>query len=147
MNRDNEAGVAIEWLILADSAQVVGNKLYLLGGGWDVLTAGRPFPLEHQMAVALSIAVPWHETNRKHAFEVEFATEDGAPLAKTAGEFEMGRPPGIKPGQSQRSQLAFGITLKLDKAGTYVVTGRLDSEEQARAHFNVVLAPGVMQKA
>ena len=26
----------IEWLILADSAQIVGNKLYLLGGGWDV---------------------------------------------------------------------------------------------------------------
>ena len=27
----------VEWLILADSAQVIGNKLYLLGGGWDQL--------------------------------------------------------------------------------------------------------------
>ena len=27
----------VEWLILADAAQVNGNKLYLLEGGWDRL--------------------------------------------------------------------------------------------------------------
>ena len=28
----------VDWLILADSAQVTGGKLYMLGGGWDRLT-------------------------------------------------------------------------------------------------------------
>ncbi len=35
----------VEWLILADAAQVNGNKLYLLEGGWDRLTITRPLPL------------------------------------------------------------------------------------------------------
>ena len=33
-----DATTSIEWLILADAAEVVGGKLYLMGGGWDRLT-------------------------------------------------------------------------------------------------------------
>ena len=68
----------VEWLILADSAQVLGNKLYLLGGGWDLLTVNREFPVDQRCAVALSVRVPWNETNQKHTFELEVAGEEPA---------------------------------------------------------------------
>jgi hypothetical protein len=30
--------IGLDYLLVADGAQVVGGKLYLLGGGWDRLT-------------------------------------------------------------------------------------------------------------
>ena len=59
----------IEWLILAEAAQVVGQKLYLLGGGWDRLSIAKT-PMYYNMAVAASFKVPWNETNVKHSFEI-----------------------------------------------------------------------------
>lgn len=136
----------IEWLILADSAQVVGNKLYLLGGGWDRLTVNTGFPLDQRCALAMSIRVPWNETNQKHTFEVEVASEDPtseAPksLIKAGGQFEVGRPPGIPQGQDQRIQVAVDMNLRIDSEGTKVVVARIEGQEMQRTHFNVVPGP------
>ena len=43
-----------DFLILADSAQVQGEKLFMLGGGWSQIWA-KTFPAQHQMAVAAGI--------------------------------------------------------------------------------------------
>ena len=48
-------------MLLADAAQAVDNKLYILGGGWSI-TGPAPTP----MAFALKIEVPWNDTNRKY---------------------------------------------------------------------------------
>lgn len=136
----------VEWLILADSAQVVGNKLYLLGGGWDRLTVNTEFPVGQQCAIALSVRVPWNETNQKHTFEVEVASEDSGTeepkrLVSMGGQFEVGRPPGIPPGQDQRIQLAVGMNLNIDSPGTKVIVARIEGQEMRRTHFNVVPSP------
>ena len=41
----------IEWLILADEAELVNGKLYMMGGGWDRITA-QVLPWQQHMAVA-----------------------------------------------------------------------------------------------
>lgn len=128
----------IEWFILADAAQVSTNKLYLLGGGWDRLIITRPFPVTHQMAVAAAFKVSWNETNQKHDFEIQVADADGAEVAKIAGQFEVGRPPGIPPGQDQRTQIAVNLGLPLKHPGTYEVVARLNGEESRSFPFNVV---------
>lgn len=133
----------VEWLILADSAEVVGNKLYLLGGGWDVLSVGTGFPVEQRCAVALAIKVPWNETNQKHTVEVEGlseqpSTEEPKTMFKVEGQFEVGRPTGIRPGQDQRIQLAIAVSLKLEGPGTNVIVARIEGQEMRRIHFNVV---------
>lgn len=135
----------VEWLILADAAQVVGNKLYLLGGGWDTSIVSRGFPVDLRCAVAFSATVPWNETNQRHAFEIEVASEDPgteAPknLLKVGGQFEVGRPPGIPLGQDQRVQLAIDMNLRIDTPGTKVVVARIEGQEMRRIHFNVVPA-------
>ena len=136
----------VEWLILADAAQVTSNKLYLLGGGWDRLTIGRPLPVTHQMAVAAAFRVSWNETNQKHAFEIEVADADGAEVAKLGGQFEVGRPPGIPAGQDQRTQIAVNMGLPLKRLGTYVVVARLNGEERRSFSFNVVARSGLSEQ-
>jgi hypothetical protein len=141
----------VEWLILGDSAQVLGNKLYLLGGGWDKLTVNSGFPRNQRCAVAIAIKVPWNETNHKHTFEVEvvsedMATEEPRSMIKMAGQFEVGRPPGIPQGQDQRIQLALEMNLRIDKAGEKVIIARIEGREMKRVHFNVIPGPMLSTK-
>ena len=131
----------VEWLILADAAQVVSNKLYLLGGGWDRLTLNRPLPTAHQMAVAASFRVPWTETNQKHGFEIQVADGDGGTIGKVAGNYEVGRPAGLPPGQDQRFQIAVSIGMQIRKFGTYVIVASLNGQEGGRFPFTVAAAP------
>ena len=127
----------VEWLILADSAQVVGNKLFLMGGGWDRIVLNK-LPAQHALSIALAIKVPWNETNEKHAFEIEFVSEDGETIQKLGGTFEAGRPPGIPPGQEQRVQTAVNALMNFGKTGTIAVVARIDGEERRRVAFNIV---------
>jgi len=61
--------------MLADSAQEVGGKLYILGGGWSI-TGPDPVP----MAIALKLEVPWDRTNEQHSLLLELVDEDGNPV-------------------------------------------------------------------
>jgi hypothetical protein len=90
---------------LCDAAQESNGKLYTLGAGWSIV---RGMPIT--MALAVKIAVPWNEANRRHVFSASLVTEDGGiPRLRVAdteqqqsldarGEFEVGRPPGLKEG-------------------------------------------------
>lgn len=133
----------VEWLILADSAQVIGNKLFLLGGGWDMLKAKKEFPFSQNFSIAVSVKVPWNHTNERHSFEIEIISEDQISeepksLAKMGGQFEVGRPPGIPRGQDQRIQLAANVALSIDSLGTKTVIARIDGAESKRINFNVL---------
>ncbi len=135
-----------EWLILADHVDVVGNKLYLHGGGWDVLTVNSGFPVQQTLGVAAAFSVPWNETNQRNNVEIEIVTADGLTLTKAAVQLEVGRPPGLPAGQSQRAQIAVNMTLLLDKPGTYEIVTRIEGQEDARTHFNVVPGPVLMMQ-
>ena len=62
-------------MMLADAAQEVGGKLYVLGGGWSI-TGPEPVP----MAIALKLEVPWDRTNLQHSLLLELLDEDGEPV-------------------------------------------------------------------
>jgi hypothetical protein len=147
MSLDTER-VSLEWLILADSAQVVGNKLFLAGGGWDLLTVNAEFPVDQIIGIAASIAIPWNETNQPHLAEISILDEDGnAALAKIGHQFEVGRPPGIPAGSSQRTQVAGTLVIRINHTGSYSIRCQIDGEEQhSRAQFRVVAAPGAVPR-
>lgn len=136
----------IEWLILADFAEVINNKLYLQGGSWNTLTVNTGFPAEQRVGIAASVIVPWNETNQQENLQIEVQSDDGAVLGKVGGGFKVGRPPDHPPGQDQRVQIAANITLKLRDRGTYAIIGRLGGEEEARTQFNVVKGPVLMMR-
>jgi hypothetical protein len=103
-------------MLLADAAQAVGNKLYILGGGWSI-TGPDPVP----SAIALHIKVPWDQANEPHSLRLELVDSDGEPVrvptASPAGdepifiesEFEVGRPPGLTRGTP--IDLSFALSL------------------------------------
>lgn len=81
--------------ILADSAQVAGGKLYILGGGWNLTSGMMP------SALALLVELPWTETNKRHTWKLELQDEDGHAVAGPEGKpfliegtVEAGRPAG-----------------------------------------------------
>jgi hypothetical protein len=60
--------------MLADAAQVVAGKLYVLGGGWSRIVPGGPF------AVYGKIDVPWHLRKEEHTLRLELVDTDGNPF-------------------------------------------------------------------
>ena len=56
-------------MLLADAAEAVGGKLYILGGGWSI-TGPQPTP----SAIAIKIDVPWDQTNKVHTFVMSSPT-------------------------------------------------------------------------
>ncbi len=131
----------IQWLMLADAAEVVANKLYIMGGGWEVLTVNTPFPVARHCSVAIAVRVPWQETNQQSTLDVEIATEFGETLGKITGQFEVGRPPGIRTGQDQLMKLAVDLDLNLDGPGRYFVIGNVNGQTSTRMMFQVVPGP------
>ena len=47
-------GPEVDYLLLADRAEVVNNKLYVMGGGWDQANASK-FP--HTLAVGVAVGL------------------------------------------------------------------------------------------
>ena len=59
-------------MLLADAAQEVLGKLYILGGGWSVTGPDVP-----PMALAIKLDVPWSDANASHEFELALVDPDG----------------------------------------------------------------------
>ena len=142
IDRILNASTTIEWLILADAAEVVGGKLYLLGGGWDRLTVHSQ-PAKKNLAVALALRVPWRDTNRQHAFQIDMTDEDGAQIVSVNGVSEVGRPDGLPPGQPQLVQLVVNFNVTFERLATYIITARVNDSEERSVRFNIVPGPGV----
>jgi len=113
-------------MLLADAAQAVEGKLYILGGGWS-LTGPDPSP----MALAIKIEVPWTEANTKHQLRVALYDEDGQPIiiptptgeqpVEVKSYFEVGRPAGLQPGTPLDMPLAINFSpLPLQAGKRYV---------------------------
>ena len=109
-------------LMLADSAQAVDGKLYILGGAWNVLRFPE-FPAQLIVGIAVAIDVDWNETNRRHHLDVHFEDADGNAMDPQIGaDFEAGRPPGAIAGADLR--IVFAVNGPLSIPGPGLVLGR-----------------------
>lgn len=117
-------------ILLADAAQAVGGKLYILGGGWSVTgpdpTAG---------ALAIKIEIPWNEANRPHDLRLALVDEDERPIltenkpVEITGRFEAGRPAGLPPGTPLDASIAINYgPLPLDPGRRYIWRLYIDGE-------------------
>ncbi|MFN0146361.1 MAG: DUF6941 family protein [Dehalococcoidia bacterium] len=128
-----------DFLILADAAEVAGDKVYMLGGAWSAIHCHQGMPVVHPLALVAGILVGWMETNRSHTFRVEVRNEDTNDVIYFAeGQFETGRPPGIPAGMTQRFPIALKVAPKFDVAGQYVARLIVNDEELKRAPFLVI---------
>ncbi len=141
-------------MLLADAAQAVDGKLYILGGGWSI-TGPDPTP----MAIALKIDVPWTEANNTHKLRLALFDEDGQPVQvpTQTGEqpfeihssFEVGRPPGLKSGTPLDLALAINFPpLPLRPNSRYVWRCFIDeiASEDWQVSFSTRPLPNTAQR-
>src|SRR5438105_15093414 len=97
--------LTVDYMLLADTATVADNKLYIHGAGWDSILAAT-FPVEQPlMSVALRVRVPWAETNQPHEIELDVLDQDGVsimpPNRVIKGQLNAGRSEGLPQGEDQ----------------------------------------------
>ncbi len=138
-------------MLLADFVQAVQGKLYVLGGGWSVTGPGAV-----QMGIAVKIEVPWDEANLQHSFRLTLVDADEQPVlvpgaeqpVQVEGQFEVGRPPGLKPGSPLDFALAVNVPpLPLTPNSRYVWRLAIDGESDEDWYVGFTTRPGPPQSA
>jgi hypothetical protein len=121
-----------EFLLLADAAESVNGKIYIMGGGASrhFVQKGWTAPIQLRGDIALGVLVDWHETNNRHEMTVRVVDEDEGMHITAEIEFETGRPPGAKPGQEFRNLIAIKGPFPLPKPGAYKIVLTLDGVVQ-----------------
>jgi hypothetical protein len=119
-------------LLLADYAKVADGKLDVIGSGWSMMRAAGPFGF----FVAALFQIPWDRTNQKHAFRLELLDADGQPVTtpdeteviRIDGEFEAGRPAGLRPGTPVDAPLVVPFGPLFLDSGRYELRLTIDGE-------------------
>lgn len=125
----NSLSPMFDFLILADRAEAINGKLYLMGGGWDgVGVANIDEPVA--FSVALAVLVPWHATNQDHMLTLSLQDADSKELMRVQAGFRTGRPPILEEGADQRVMFALPLALTFPGAGTYFVVGSVGQDEK-----------------
>jgi hypothetical protein len=136
-------------MLLCDAAETANGKLYVLGGGWSqVLIPDTPL----SMALAVKMAIPWDQANTRFTVDVRLVNEDGEAVHTpddepigAQGQIEVGRPPGLKPGEALDAPFVLSFTNITLPPGGYVWELAVSPPSDyvaARAAFRVRSAPG-----
>lgn len=128
--------------MLADHVEVINNKLYVMGGGWETLTVNA-VPVQHVVALAVAFSVPWSETNQRHDIQIEILDQESKSLAKVDGQIEVGHPSGVPLGRGQRIQMGVNLSLTVEQLGPHAIATRIEGHESKHITFNVVAGPGL----
>ncbi len=129
-------------LLLCDSAQVSGDKLFILGG--VVVHRAR----DPAYGFAILVQIDWNESNQEHQFRVELQDSDGHPVlvgedqetVAVEGAIEVGRPPGHPIGTPLNVPLSMNFgPLPLAGGNRYVWSLTVDGDpsRQWSVGFNV----------
>ncbi len=139
----------LDYLVLADAAEAINGKHYILGGGWDTIWAAS-FPVAHPvLTLALRVSVPWNDTNQTLGMEIDIIDADGQsiipnPPGPLRAQMNAGRPPNLPQGAAQAVPLVFRLqNLQFLRPGAYVVAVRSGGGEIGRVAFNVMPLPGI----
>lgn len=144
-------------VLLADSAQAVQGKLYILGGGWTDTTHG---PEQHTIphALAVLVHVPWDQVDRPHQLVADLLDVDGNKVllgesgddpVQLVMDFEVTPAPGVDPGTSLPVPFAANIGPLPLQPGRYTWDLCVDAQplQQADISFSVHTMPEVPDDA
>lgn len=110
----------IEYALLADAAQAVGGKIFVLGGGWNVFRAAN-YPAPVHLSIAMGLGFTSNEAGIKYPLNVTVTDEAGvAIIPEMKGQVETGQlAPDFPKGASVKIPVAITINMPLPHPGTY----------------------------
>lgn len=138
---DEPDEIIIPYMLLADSAEAIGGKLYVLGGGWDrIMIPNLPARSPKPFVVALGITVPYTHTNRKFALALELLDADGAQIGEVLhiNDLQTGRPVGLTPGTPQTTPLTIMTNPEFPGPGRYSFVAHIDGQIRRTVSFEVL---------
>jgi Family of unknown function (DUF6941) len=130
----------IDFLILADRAEGINGKLYMMGGGWQEIRV-RDFAQPLAFSIAVGVLVPWNATNEQLSLEVRIESDDGQTIPPSIPiGLNVGRPPNSVPGQEFRSMIAINGNWKFEGPGTYRAIASIGEDASRKTTFRTLLA-------
>lgn len=132
-----------EWILLADRAEVINDKFYLLGGGWQTLTINQPLPIVYPFGIATAFAVDADDVGELFDISVGVSGPGEEVLAGAEAQIEIGRVPGVPVGPLPSTNLALNVVLRIERIGTHTVSVRVDDGVEAKRLFHVIEGPGM----
>lgn len=128
-----------DFVILADRAETLNGKLYMMGGAWDGIYL-RSIADPATFTIVVGIVVPWHATNVEHVLGLQLEDADGRQLTDFQARFTTGRPASIPPGSRQRVTLCLPVAFVFPAPGTHIIVCSVGTREK-RTFFQVESAP------
>ncbi|MFV2062415.1 MAG: hypothetical protein ACC726_02735 [Chloroflexota bacterium] len=128
----------IDYLLVADRAEVVNGKLYLMGGSWDRIQPPK-FPHRMMLGIAIGVRIPFSHTDDQHKVSVELQ-HDGKRLIGFEAKLTTGRPPGMA-GMDMLVPMAFNIPIAIPAEGTVVLRASVDDREPRRHEIKAMQRP------
>jgi hypothetical protein len=137
--------------MLCDHAETAEGKLFINGAAISLLWVAPQPPHVINLGVAAVVHVPYTDTNQPH--QIRVTLEDGDPVVpwspegspspdavEITGDFNVGRPPTLSPGESQALPFAFQMTgLPMPRLGLHSVVVEIDGVERRRLSFRVLV--------
>jgi hypothetical protein len=124
----------IDYLLVADRAEVVNGKLYLMGGAWDRISP-TTFPHRMILGIALGVRIPFAHTDDQHTVAVELL-QDEQRLIGFEAKLTTGRPPGMA-GMDMLVPMAFNIPIAVPAEGQLVLRAAVDGRAPRRHEIRV----------
>jgi hypothetical protein len=122
----------IDYAILADAAQAVGGKIFILGGGWNVFRSPS-FPAQVQLSLAIGIGFTSDEIGGPYPLKIVIADDAGVPIVpELNGQIETGQPAQDLPkALSVKVPVVWNVSLVVPRPGRYgiVVTAGSSNAE------------------
>ena len=113
-------GPEVDYLLVADRAEVVNGKLYLMGGSWDRIQP-QQFPHRMMLGIALGVRIPFAYTDDQHTVAIELLHDETRMIGFEA-KLATGRPPGMA-GMDMLVPMAFNIPIAIPGEGQVALQG------------------------
>ena len=128
----------IDYLLVADRAEVVNGKLYLMGGSWDRIQP-QQFPHRMMLGIALGVRIPFAYTDDQHTVAIELQHNDTRIIGFEA-KLATGRPPGMA-GMDMLVPMAFNIPIAIPGEGQVTLKAVIDGASGRRHEIKVIQRP------
>jgi hypothetical protein len=112
----------IDYAVLADAAQAVGGKIFILGGGWNVYRSAN-YPAPVQLAVAVGLGFSGTEIGGRYPLKIVIADEAGVPVVpELNGQIETGQlAPDLPQGLPVKVPVAWNVSFGVPRPGKYTI--------------------------
>lgn len=131
-------GPEVDYLLVADRAEVVNGKLYLMGGSWDRIQP-QNFPHRMMLGIALGVRIPFAYTDDQHTVAIELLHGETRMIGFEA-KLATGRPPGMA-GMDMLVPMAFNIPIAIPDEGQVALKAVIDGQHGRRHDVKVIKRP------